>query len=244
MRTRPSKLALPVLAFAAIAAVPAPAGAAPTASVRVVDCQTGKDAGDRVATYHARMRAVPGTARMAVRFSLVARYGDRGPRVVKTPKLSAWHYSRPGVQRFGYTQKVRRLESGGLYRARVRYRWYAADGHVVRAARSESGFCAENGELANLTVTAIRFAPGSIPGTASYVVSIGNSGRGDATRFSLALIVDNALADERTIDRLGAGETTSVTLTGPVCHRVRAVIDRGDLVPETIEQDNVLRSRC
>ena len=244
MRLRSAYSTLLALAGLALVA-PGSAVAAPTASVHVTDCQTGTDAAHRLASYHAQMRAVPGTARMALRFQLIQRVPGAAPqRAGSGTGVSVWHRSRPGVKKFGHLQTVNGLEAGTLYRTSVQFRWYDASGKVIRKAKRTSGSCAENGELPNLTITAVKIAPGRSAGTAVYSVAVGNTGRGPAKSFSVGLIVDGALSDSTTVDRLDGGETKTVKLTGPVCHRLRAVVDREDAVAETVEEDNSLRSRC
>jgi subtilase family serine protease len=93
-------------------------------------------------------------------------------------------------------------------------------------------------------LSSVRVAPGESPGTALYTVSVANTGGGAATKFNVAVIVDGALADSRTVDVLKPGATTTVNLTGPACRRLRALVDRGDFLSETVEEDNELRSRC
>jgi subtilase family serine protease len=158
--------------------------------------------------------------------------------------VHVWHRSRLGVKKFGHLQTVNGLEAGALYRTNVQFRWYDASGKTIRKAKRTSGSCAENGELPNLTITAVKIASGRSAGTAVYSVAVANTGKGVARAFSVGLIVDGALSDSTTMDRLDGGETKTVKLTGPVCHRLRAVVDREDSLPETVEEDNSLRSRC
>jgi hypothetical protein len=96
------------------------------------------------------MRAVPGTARMAMRFQVLMRVeGQKKPVHVNGPGLTAWRTSRVGVGRFVYTQTVNGLKPGGAYRAVVDFRWYDATGAVIHQVRRSSGSCVENGALPN-----------------------------------------------------------------------------------------------
>jgi subtilase family serine protease len=76
------------------------------------------------------------------------------------------------------------------------------------------------------------------------VVQVGNTGAGDAEALTVSLYADGAHIDTRTIDGLKAGDFTTVKFTGPRCSKLRAVVDRGQTVPETVEEDNELRARC
>ena len=126
----------------------------------------------------------------------------------------------------------------------MRFRWYDADHNVIRRAKRVSEACVQKGELPNLVVTRVHIAPGMAPGSSVYRVSFANAGKGDAEDFTVALFVDGALADSRRIARLDAGEHAAMDLNGPRCHRLRAVVDRENAVPETNETDNSYKSRC
>jgi hypothetical protein len=233
------------LLLAAALGGPAVARADGPASVHVTQCKTGARPKDRSATYKSWMRAVPSAERMAVRFKLVVqRPGDESPRSVSNSKLSVWHTSHAGVTKYVYSQTIKRLSPGSSYRTRVRFRWYDSSGNVIKSAKRLSGACVQNGALPNLTVEAVRVSPGPSPGTAVYGVSIGNIGQGVALGFSVEMIVDGALADSRTVDRLDPGASTTIEMNGPACSRLRAVVDREQALPETVEADNSLQSPC
>jgi subtilase family serine protease len=87
--------------------------------------------------------------------------------------------------------------------------------------------------------------PGGAPRTQLYLVDVTNRGTVKAERLRLDLFVDGAAADAADIDELKPGETHTTKISGPACSlRVRAVVDRLDTIPETTEDDNVLRSSC
>jgi hypothetical protein len=126
----------------------------------------------------------------------------------------------------------------------VQFRYYNVKGTVIRREERESGTCVQDGALPNLVLGGVRFAPGSTEKTAVYTISVGNTGQGEAKSVPVSLIADGALVDTRTIDLLKAGEFTTIRFTGPHCSRLRAVVDRPQVVPETVEEDNELRLRC
>src|SRR3712207_7954223 len=99
-----SDLALALVAAALV--VPALAGSASSpVTLKVRACETGDSARERLATFYARMRAVPGTERTWMRFTLIDRTGGKA-ELVPTPKLAKWRKSRPRVKRDGFTQTV------------------------------------------------------------------------------------------------------------------------------------------
>jgi CARDB len=237
-------LALLLLIAAPLAAAAGPAHAA-TPAAKVVDCRTGKVPELRSATFEGRMKTVKGARRMQMRFELLTvSPGADEPQAVKVPELTPWRRSRVGVSAFNYAQTVKGLSSGVTYRARVYFRWLNAAGKVIREEQRESGTCVQDGDLPNLVLGSVKSAPGQVEGTATYTLQVGNTGQGDAESLTVSLFADGAHIDTRTIDGLKSGEFTAVRFTGPYCSRLRAVVDRGATVPETVEEDNELRARC
>lgn len=222
-----------------------PAHADGPAAVKVTACQTGEEPADRFATFEGRMNTVKGATRMAMRFRLLATPGGTAQsQEVKMPTLSAWHRSARGVKRFVYAQTVKGLASGVTYRTIVVYRWTNDRGKVVRRAERQSTACVQDGDLPNLKMSSVQVSPGSNSDTAVYTLTVANVGKGDAPAFDVGLIVDGALPDSRRVDGLKAGTSTTLKITGPVCSRFRAVVDRSHAIAETLEDDNELRGRC
>ncbi len=237
---------MPLLAAASAAAavvLPSAAEAAPTTVLKVRECQTGKTAKERTATFYGRMRAVSGTYRMQMRFTLVDRTAS--PTAIKAPALSRWRRSRPGVTSFGYAQTVSALRPGASYAVTVDYRWVSAGGKTIRSLRRTSHECRQDGKLPNLVATSVGAKRGDAEGTSTYDIEVTNRGSVAARAIDVDLFVDGAGADAAEIDLLEAGERATVRVSGPRCvGRIRAVADRGDTIHETNEDDNALRVRC
>ena len=231
-----------VLIVVALLAMPAAAGAKGSAAVHLKSCKTGSEARDRMATFKSWMHAVPGTERMAVRFKLVAqRPGRSAHRVEGLDALDVWHRSHRGVTRYTFAQTVKRLARGTAYRMIVRYRWYDADGEVIKRAKRTSDECVQGGDLPNLIVPAVAVTS---EGSPSYIVTVKNKGQAVAENFTVTLTIDGALVDERTIERLEAGEKVFVEFNGPPCLHVQAVADSEETVVERNEKDNSFSSEC
>jgi hypothetical protein len=243
MRIRLS-IAVPIVAALAVLAAPAAADARKPASVHLTSCTTGPKPSERKATFKAWMHAVPGTVRMAVRFKLVARAAGRSAERVEGPaELSKWHRSRLDVTRYVYSQTIKRLEQGTSYKVVVRYRWYDASGQVIERAKRTSDECTQSGDLPNLIVAGVSYDPAEI-GTWHYGVTVKNKGKSVAEDFVVTLIVDGAVVDERTVDSLDAGDSTTVELNGPPCVHLRAIVDSENDVAEKREDDNTFSSTC
>jgi hypothetical protein len=233
-----------LLALALAAWPPVAHAAAP--SVRVAACSPSGDGEGGAVTFAARMHAVPGTVRMAVRFRLLEKLGDGGFHRVHADGLGGWRRSQPGAGTFVYEQSVRGLRQGGAYRAIVRFRWYGAGGEVIRRARVRSAACRQPGGLPNLRVAGIETRAGEVEETAVYRVRIANRGGSAAKHVGVLLRVDGEVVDEgEVIAALEPGEVRTVTFSGPVCRRqLRVVVDPKELIAESREGDNVRAPDC
>src|SRR3954454_23237155 len=199
-----------IIAVAAVAVLPmasaAVAEAAPLTVLNVRSCQVGDSAKQRQATFYGRMRAVPGTSRMMMRFTLVDR-GANGTSLVPAPQLAKWRRSRPGVKTFGYAQTVTGLQVGGAYAAMVEYRWLDSAGKTIKTARRTSSECRQDGKLPNLAVTRLAARRGDAAGTVVYSVDVTNRGSAEARSVVVDLFVDDAGADAARVDSVKPGET-------------------------------------
>lgn len=193
---------------------------------------------NRSALFYARMSATPKSARVAVHFTLMERLG-RGAEWTKVdlPDLRSWHRSDPGVKTFVYKQTVDNLRAGGAYRARIQYRWLAADGTAIETVTRETGVC--RGLLPNLQVGGLEVQPGPTSETRSYRVTVLDTGKGDADDIEVLLSVDGAVLDTATLDHLAPGESRVVTFTGPVCSKgVWVRLDPNNTIGESQKSDN------
>ncbi len=223
---------------AATASEPLSTAGTKLASVRVLDC----DRAGQEALFRGAVRRVPGTRRMAIRFTLLQRDpGDRF-RVVRARGLARWKKSRIGVRRFAHRQRVRGLSNGSDYRVRVDYRWLSGNGRVLRKRRLSSRTCSL-AVLPNLRVRGIESTP---EGTgARYAIGVENAGESDSPETSVRLGVDGSGQGFATVPPLAPGESVAVSVSGRSClARVRAVVDPAQGVRESSEGDNVLAHGC
>lgn len=223
---------------AATASEPLSTAGTKQASVRVLDC----DRGSQEALFRGAMRRVPGTRRMAIRFTLLQRDpGDRFRRV-RAPGLSRWKKSRAGVRRFAHRQRVRGLSNGSDYRVRVDYRWLNGEGRVIRRRRLNSRTCSL-AILPNLRVRGIESTPEGA-GT-RYAIGVENAGEADSQETSVRLGVDGKGQGFATVPPLAPGESAAVSVSGERCLlRVRAVVDPALSVRESSEGDNAFARGC
>ncbi len=232
-------LALGVLAGASSAG-------APLAGVRLAECLKGSEPDQRSVQFRGAMRQIPASQTMWMRFRLLERVGDAEFESVRAPGLGVWRKSRPDVRRFVHRQEVLELAESADYRARVKFRWYDAEGELVKRVTRRSGVCRQGGELPNLVVRRIRIAQvGGSPAIHRYELRIANVGGAASELTEISLAVDGVGVDKVPIGPLEPGERRPIYVTGPACVRsVRAKADPSDSVIESSEYDNVLRAPC
>ena len=226
-------LAVPLMILAA--ALPA----AP-ASVKVADCSVEESS----AAFYARMRATPDADRMWLRFTIEEKHGG-GYEPLRAPGLSSWHKSKPGVGAFGYRQTVRGLHPGGVYRARVSFRWYSEEGELVERVRRTSRACRQFDEMPNLTSTVVGSGPTKVAGVVRYLMRVANTGAAPAVDFDARLSVDGGVVDTVTIGSLGPGSSRELAVLGPECtSSVSSIADPDGVIVEASEDDNSHTVNC
>ena len=237
------RLALPLVAGLVACVSPAPALAGRqggTATVKVTRCS--RALGEAV--FRGKMREVAGGDRMWMRFSLLERTGPNGFQPLQAPGLGKWRKSRHRVGAFAYKQAVRNLSQGGVYRVRVDYRWYSADGDIIAHARRKSSTCPHMWALPNLRVHFAGVRETSDPDADRYWLRVTNTGRGPAKNAVVRLSVDGNVAATTTTS-LAAGGSQLIRLRGPTCQTwVEAAVDPDGLIAETSEQDNTRELAC
>ena len=229
-------LALPLMLLAAAL----PAQQAPPASVKLADCSVEESS----AAFYARMRPVSGAPRMAMRFTVQEKHAG-GYEPLHARGLSRWHRSNPGVGAFGYRQTVRGLQPGGVYRARVSFRWYSATGELVERTRRTSRACRQFDEVPNLTSAVAGYEPTKVPGVLRYLMQVANTGVAPAVDVDARLSVDGHVVDTVTIASLEPGELREVAVLGPACtSSIESIADPDGVIVESSEDDNAHTSNC
>ena len=199
--------------------------------VRMLSCTPWEEGVGGSVAYAARMKAIPGTARMALRIRLFEKVGGGKFEPIPTEGLGIWRKSHPDASVFRYEQHVRGLHKGAVYRVTVRYRWLDADGQPILTVRRRSPRCSQDGGLANLRVASIDVGPGEVEGTSVYKVKVVNRGTALAENVGVLLRVDGEIVDEEVIDALQPKEAHTVTFNGPICReRIRVVVDPDELI--------------
>jgi CARDB len=233
-------LLITALAVAALAALPAVASAQQLrTSVRLVECSFE----EHEAVFRGSMRGIEGGARMAMRFTLLERTGSDGFKPLKAVGLGRWRRADPGVVSFGYRQVVKALSENAVYKMRVDFRWFGADGSVLAQVQKSSPPCRQFAWLPNLHVEVLGASATKVEGVVRYRVLVTNAGREEVTA-PVRLSVDDAVIDTATATLL-PGESRQIDFRGPTCRReITAAADPDGTIVESSESDNLHEVPC
>jgi CARDB len=240
----PAALLLALAPGVTAASASPPSGSAralPAAAVRVVECLRP----ERTAAFHARVRAIRGSQRMSLRFTLQER-NEPGPwQPLQVPALDRWRQASPGRAAFGVRQRVRNLAEGRSYRMRVDFRWFGSDGKLLRGTLRRSAACNQFGPRPNLRARVVDSRALDAAGLRSYTVRVVNAGRGPAAEAAVRLSVDGAEVNTRGAGALEPGQATKVTFRGPACEStVYVLADPLNALRESSETDNGSSRPC
>jgi hypothetical protein len=234
-------LSLPLLA-------PAAASARPPGKALLVGCERSVELTQRAGVFEGQMRAVPGAARMQMRFKLQVRTPGRDRwTTVAAPGFGTWLSSANGTARYVYTKRVENLFAPASYRVQIRFRWLDASGATIGSGRAYSRRCSQPDPRANLVVQAIGVEEGADAASRSYVVLVRNTGRSDAPPSTLALSVDGRPLPTASVAALAPSEYVLVTVQGPACAEGAPLVARADAdgsVGERSESDNRFSLPC
>jgi hypothetical protein len=233
-----------ILAAAAALGAPPATAADSTARVALLSCGTGLDAGQRTAVYEGRMRRISGTRRMQMRFALQWRQsGAKRWSAIKAPGLGTWVSSNPGVKSYTFTKRIENLAAPASYRVVVRFRWLDARGHTIDSDQIVAKPCRQPDLRPNLVPKRVYSERIGDPARRRYVVVVRNEGETEAGGFDVGF---GALAPAHVVD-LGPGVSTLVSFEAPRCDapaNLTATVDRGALIDEADEDDNMLSVSC
>jgi hypothetical protein len=130
---------------APVTGVKTPAGALKLpATATLESCLTTGAQAERSATFVGEMTAVPGTARMGMRFELLEKAeGEPTPHAVASPGLGTWLRSSPGIKTYKNLDKVVDLSAPATYRAVIRFRWMNARNRPIKTLELRTPRCTQ-----------------------------------------------------------------------------------------------------
>jgi hypothetical protein len=111
-------------------------------SATLEQCATSLSQTERSATFAGEMSSLAGAVRMEMRIDVQERLpAETRFHTVHAPGLGVWRASSPEVKTYKYLKQVTNLSAPAYYRANVRFRWLAADGHTVKELTRHTPVC-------------------------------------------------------------------------------------------------------
>ena len=237
-----------LLSIAALLVAAPGAAAAPSGSVRVLECTSALDPAERVVTFEGRVRSTARSATMQMRFTLQARTPDGARwRRLDAEGFDTWLQSEPGVRRYSYAKTVRNLVAPAAYRTTVRFRWLDAAGVVLARSSAVSPSCAQEDMRPDLVPRTLDVLPAPDPGRRRYAVLVRNAGASASGPAQLRLDVAGRASATADVPPLDAGESTTVAVIAAACtpgDPVVAVLDPAGHVDEADEDGNTIEVAC
>ena len=234
--------ALLIVMFAIVAAPPARADDGGNAKVRVAECRPALDRLERAAEFTGDMRAIPGAAKLQMKFVLQARtQGEKEWAAVTAPGFGTWISSAPGIGRYVYTKTVENLLAPATYRARVYFRWLSATGHTLLRVRRTSKVCRQPDLRPDLLPMSLSRAG------AWWEVEIENAGRTAAYSFTVTVETGGEVYPFGYVEELGPRSRVRLQGEAPPCppgSNVVVRIDADNAVDELDEAANALSQAC
>lgn len=235
----------------ALAAQPAPSIITPTRAT-LSGCHFSTVLDDRYGIFDGAMGATSSTKRMQMRFDLYARHRRGAFRLVRFQPagFADWRSYTPtrAFPNWRLRQRVTALTGPADFRAVVKFRWFDANGVIIKFARLRTPICRQPDPRPNLGIAAFSAQPGVDATQATYFVTVTNTGRSSAGAFDVLLSVDGAPQPMQTLTSLAAGLEQVLTFTGPRCTAdgsgVRVRVDPDDRVSESVESDNSQTFAC
>jgi hypothetical protein len=222
---------------------PPPVPVPPTLSAAIETCQTSALPAQRVVSFVGSMPAIGGAERMQMRFELQRRRPLE--RIWRTlhgvAGFDVWESALPGRIGFVFHKRVDGLQPSVSYRARVLFRWYDADGAIVRRAHRGTPPCFQPDLRPDLVAGALRAVLDARPALAIYTLVVRNDGRSGAGPFTVRVA-----GGATEVAQLAAGSQAEVTVVAAAClpgSTVVALVDADRRVDEA-DEHNRRRRAC
>lgn len=203
-------------------------GAKPKASAKVKRCVVSRFYDGRRIVFSGRMVRFSDTntvQTLQMKFEVLRKFREhRRYKKVKGTGLGEWlPASDPAATIYVRELALEGVETAAHYRARVTYRWLAADGTVefkrVRSTRP----CHQRIALPQLVFSSSKRVPASGSGQENFIVSVYNAGASEAVNAPIFLSIDDAPAQGTIIGSIGPRQSADINFTGSACQGKYAV---------------------
>jgi hypothetical protein len=233
---------LALIGASAAAVAHGQSGARPVLRAGLTTCQTGSAPSDRYAVFTGSMPSDTGVTAMAMRFNLLERTPGGSWTAVSLPHWGVFERTtKAGVPGFIFAKRVQQLAAPARFRAVIDFRWFDANGQLLRSARRTSPVCRQPDPRPDLHVNRVIFAGQRLSG-----VVVGNRGRGDAAAFAVTVSRSGASATQ-TVDSLPVGAERTLAFDIGRCtagEPIRIALDPAGAIDEADKADDSVTVAC
>jgi CARDB len=235
-----------VALFTTVVLVPSGEAQTPRTAVKLFGCHFSADPLNRSFDLMARIKAIAGTRRMAIRFDVqVRRPGTKRYVAVHAAGFRSWLKSDRGVRVYERFRTVNGLEAPARYRVKVGYRWYSRTGKTLKTTWRLTRTCIEPDPRPDLRTRA--YTTRHLSATQDeYRVIVRNVGRTTARGFSVSFFAPYRDPRVWDVTEVAPGLTWRRTFAGPRCTSGAPTVtaDSGDGVDELHEGNNTVFAAC
>jgi CARDB len=216
------------------------------ARARLIACHAAPARADRYLVVEGTMRSLQSNDTMQLRFDLFRKRGSSSFARVDGPGLGVWNKASAGVARYKFRTKIENLPAPGRYRVTVRYRWLSSGKRFASTARL-TPVCVQPDQRPDLRIAGVTATKGTSKQTATYHVTVRNTGRNAAGPFGVALTVDGTTQPTDPVAGLAAGARRIVDIVAPRCASggsLAVSVDPDNTVDESDETNNQRSIAC
>ncbi len=243
----------------ALALLPAGASAAasvpPRADLSDFVCHPAVNPLKRLVSVKATMRPRPGTRQMQLKFELlVTPDGSTTESVARGRDLNTWISPKNSTlgqvsgDVWNFDKSVSDLTAPAKSRLRVTFRWYGADGHVIKSVVRLSSRCHQLELRPDLLIVQPIISVADQPNQDHYDTQIYNAGATAAGQFIVQFKPPDGSSPQTYVVRgLDAGSYVTVPFTGPLCpvgSTFQIVADPKNWVLDLNRSNNTLTAPC
>lgn len=203
-------------------------GPKPPASVKLRVCRGGAYYDNRLISFRVRMGRQPsavGAQNLMMRFEVLQRLKENTRfKKLKADGLGEWFSSTDSATLYQRDLALTNIETAATYRAKVSFRWTAADGTIEGRRVIVSKDCKQKISLPRLKVTNDTAVPIVGSTALSHTVTIANDGKSEVVNLPVAIYIDSQSPVIKVIESIGPNQAADVQLNAPACEASGAAV--------------------
>ncbi|MBJ7355405.1 MAG: hypothetical protein JHC98_11330 [Thermoleophilaceae bacterium] len=196
-------------------------GPKPPASVKLRVCRGGAYYDNRLIAFRVRMgrtSTASGAQNLMMRFEVLQRLHENTRfKKLKADGLGEWFSSSDSATLYQRDLALTNIETAATYRAKVSFRWTAADGSIEARRVIVSSDCKQKIALPKLKITNDTAVPIVGSTALSHTVTIANDGKSEVMNLPVAIYIDSLTPVVKVIDSIGPNQAADIQLNAAAC---------------------------